>query len=233
MNARPFAVATGRAVLFDLDGTLTDPFPGITRSFQYALECMGLETIPEADDLRWCIGPPLGESFAVLLGGDDPDRVREAVGHYRNRYGEVGLFENQVIDGIPEVLAALRDLGHTLYVATSKLREPAVRIVEHFGLAEYFKGIYGAADDGSLSTKGDLIAHLLEREGVDAKAGIMIGDRKHDLAGARVNNVAAIGVTYGYGSRAELQAESPLAIADTPREAGALVVEWSESVVPG
>ena len=233
MNAIPAEATSGRAVLFDLDGTLTDPFPGITRSFQYALECMGVETIPEADDLRWCIGPPLGESFAVLLGGDDPERVSEAVGHYRDRYGEVGLFENQVIDGIPQVLAGLRDLGHTLYVATSKLHEPAVRIVEHFGLAGYFKGIYGASDDGSLSTKAELIAHLLACEGVSASAGIMIGDRKHDLAGARANAVAAIGVTYGYGSRAELQAESPLAIADTPREAGALVVEWSETTVAG
>ena len=220
------------AVLFDLDGTLTDPFPGITRSFQYALECMGVDTIPAADDLRWCIGPPLGESFAVLVG-DDPDRVREAVGHYRKRYGEVGLFENEVIDGIPEVLAGLRDLGHTLYVATSKLREPAVRIVEHFGLADYFTGVYGASADGSLATKGELIGYLLEREGVSAGSGIMIGDRKHDLVGARANSLAAIGVTYGYGSREELQAECPLAIADTPSEAGALVVEWSESVVSG
>lgn len=218
------------AVLFDLDGTLTDPFPGITRSFQYALECMGVETIPDADALRWCIGPPLGESFAILLDDRDPVRIAEAIVHYRARYGDVGLFENRVIDGIPQVIARLRERGYTLYVATSKLREPAVRIMEHFGLAGDFAGIYGARPDGTLEAKGDLIADLLKREGLQAPDTIMIGDRKHDMAGARANMVAAIGVTYGFGSRAELQAEGPLAIADTPGEAGALVVEWSESV---
>ncbi|MDJ0929918.1 HAD hydrolase-like protein [Breoghania sp.] len=131
----------GRAVLFDLDGTLTDPFPGITRSFQYALECMGVEDVPDADDLRY-IGPPLSNSFAVLLGKDDPQRIQEAIGHYRVRYGETGLFENQVIDGVREVLSALQDRGHALLCGDLETARTAVRIVEHFDLADYFSGIY-------------------------------------------------------------------------------------------
>ncbi|WP_321339830.1 HAD hydrolase-like protein [Breoghania sp.] len=217
-----------RAVLFDLDGTLTDPFQGITGSIQYALERVGVETIPDAEELRWCIGPPLQENFQILLGDGDPDRVDAAVHFYRERYGAGGLFENSVIDGVPETLRDLAERGFCLYVATSKLREPAVRIVEHFGLTGFFEHVYGTNADGSLSNKVELIAHILECEQLPALDAVMVGDRKHDLAGARANRVAAIGVTYGYGSVEELRAEMPLAIAQTSAEVGKLVMEWSE-----
>ncbi|WP_321337827.1 HAD hydrolase-like protein [Breoghania sp.] len=226
MNRDPSDENDRRAVLFDLDGTLTDPFPGITGSIRYALERVGVEEIPEAEALRWCIGPPLQENFRVLLGDDDPHRVAEAVHFYRQHYGAGGLFENSVIDGVPETLRDLTARGFRLFVATSKLREPAVRIVEHFGLARFFEHVYGTNADGSLSNKADLIADILERERLRASDALMVGDRKHDLAGARANGVAAIGVTYGYGTVEELRAEQPLAIAETPADVGALVVTW-------
>lgn len=202
-------------VLFDLDGTLTDPFEGITRSIQYALEKMAAP-VPEADELRWCIGPPLWESFPLLLGTDDRSRVDEAIGFYRERFTEKGLFENTLIDGIPETLDRLTASGHQLHVCTSKPHAYAGRIVEYFGLMPYFGKVYGAELDGTRSAKAELIAHILQEEGIGASEAVMIGDRKHDLIGANANKVAGIGVLWGYGSREELEQEQPVLIAAAP-----------------
>ncbi|NBN77540.1 HAD hydrolase-like protein [Microvirga tunisiensis] len=214
-------------VLFDLDGTLTDPFVGITRSIQYALEKLGAP-VPAAEELGWCIGPPLWESFAVLLGqdgetldgesGEDKALLDRAVALYRERYTSVGLYENELIAGIAPLVEALTGAGFTLYVATSKPHAYAGKIVEHFGLMPQFRKVYGSELDGTRSAKAELIAHLIEQEARDAARCVMIGDRKHDLVGAHANDMRAIGVTWGYGSLEELAAEHPAFIARLPDE---------------
>lgn len=203
--------------LFDLDGTLTDPFVGITRSIQYALEKMG-RSVPPAEDLRWCIGPPLWDSFAVLLETDDRSVQDHAVQIYRERYTTEGLYENTLIDGIPDLISDLKRRDRQLFVATSKPHAYAWKIVDHFKLTSFFKEVYGSELDGTRSAKSELIAHILMSENLRAADCVMIGDRKHDLIGANANKVAALGVTWGYGSREELEAESPAMIVDRPSE---------------
>lgn len=209
-------------VLFDLDGTLTDPFEGITRSIQHALEKMGASAVA-VEDLRWCIGPPLWESFRVLLGTDDRKELDRAVGFYRDRYTETGLYENTLIDGIPELLAGLSESGLRLHVCTSKPHAYAGTIIEHFGLRPYFGTVYGSELDGARSAKAELIAYILKEEGLRSGETVMIGDRKHDLIGANANEVAGVGVLWGYGSREELAAENPVLIAETPMEIAAFL----------
>lgn len=213
---------TVSAVLFDLDGTLTDPFDGITRSIQYALEKMSAKVVAAAD-LRWCIGPPLWDSFRVLLETDDKARLDEAVAHYRERYTVTGLYENSLIEGIPDVLAELSLAGVKLHVCTSKPHAYAGKIVEHFGLMPHFGKVYGAELDGTRSAKTDLIAYVLSEEGLAAGETVMIGDRKHDLIGANANGVKGVGVLWGYGSREELAAEKPMLIAEKPADLRALL----------
>lgn len=207
-------------VLFDLDGTLTDPYEGITRSIRHALTKMG-GSAPESDDLRWCIGPPLWESFAVLLGTDDKRELDRAVAFYRERYTETGLFENTLIEGIPDVLSKLQAAGMTMHVCTSKPHAYAGRIVEHFGLMKFFGKVYGSELSGERSAKAELIAYILLQEDIAAADVVMIGDRKHDLIGANANRVAGVGVLWGYGSREELEAENPIQIAETPGDLAA------------
>jgi phosphoglycolate phosphatase len=208
-----------KTVLFDLDGTLTDPFDGITRSIQYALECMGVP-VPGAQELRWCIGPPLWDSFAVLLKTDDRSVQDQAIAFYRERYTSKGLFENTLIEGIDTLVRDLAACGHQLLVATSKPHAYASLIVEHFGLEPYFGKVYGSELDGTRSAKAELIDHILAEEGVGASDCVMVGDRKHDLIGANANQVAGIGVLWGYGSRQELEDERPVAVVDSPEELG-------------
>lgn len=208
-----------RTAFFDLDGTLTDPKPGICGCVQYALTEMGFAA-PAQDELEWVIGPPMIESLRILAG---PERAEEALRHYRRRYGEIGLFENRVYDGIPELLRALTQEGWRLHVATSKARPFAIRIVEHFGLAPFFAETFGSGLDGSLQHKDALLAHALQQTGVAPDAATMIGDRKFDVLGAKANGLPTIGVAWGYGSRAELEAAGAAAVVATPGEvAGAL-----------
>lgn len=206
-----------RVVLFDLDGTLTDPFVGITSSIQYALAKMG-RLVPSADDLRWCIGPPLQDSFKTLLNTDDEAVAWEGVAHYRERYSSVGLFENTVYDGIPAALQALQESGRKLSLATSKPLVQASRIVEHFGLSTYFDALHGSELDGARSRKGELIAYILSEHDWLAADAIMVGDREHDVLGAQANNVATIAVSYGYGSMDELRAHRPDFICASPAD---------------
>jgi len=203
-----------RVAFFDLDGTLTDPKPGICGSVQYALSELGLEP-PSQDDLEWVIGPPMIESLRVMLG---PERAEEGLRLYRKRYGETGLFENRVYDGIPDLLKGLTSEGWRLYVATSKARPYALRIVEHFGLAPFFIETFGSGLDGSLQHKDVLLSHALAETGVDAAKATMIGDRKFDVLGARANGLPTIGVAWGYGSRAELEQAGAAAIVAHPAE---------------
>lgn len=200
-------------IFFDLDGTLTDPKPGITGSIQYALEKLG-RPVPAQDELAWCIGPPLRGSFAKLLGGEeDADR---GVAFYRERFGDVGLFENSLYPGIKATLAALRPRAR-LFVATSKPHVFAERIIDHFGLRPYFEYVFGSELDGTRVHKHDLLAFAIERTGTDPARARMIGDRSHDIVGAKKNGMAGIGVLYGYGSREELLEAGAVHLCATPR----------------
>lgn len=204
-------------VLLDLDGTLTDPAVGITRSIAHALAGLG-RAVPAYAELRRFIGPPLAESFHVLLDTTDESLVGEAIALYRARFAAIGLYENEVCAGIPEVLRALRERGLRLWVATSKPVIYSIEIVRHFGLAEFFQGVHGSELDGTRTHKRDLIAHLLDVEKIPPRRATMVGDRSHDVVGARANGVAAIGVLWGYGTREELAAAGAGAIVEQPAD---------------
>jgi len=206
-----------RAVLFDLDGTLTDPKIGITRSIQHALASLG-KVPPGEDELLWCIGPPLQHSFAKLLDTEDPALLSTAVARYRDRFSTVGLFENDLYAGIPEMLSGLRARGFRTFVATSKPRVFAERILDHFGLSPLLDGTYGSELDGTRSDKGELLAHLLAAESLDPEGVLMVGDREHDMAGGAKCGIRCIGVTYGYGSEEELLGHGAAGLAGTPAE---------------
>jgi phosphoglycolate phosphatase len=209
-------------ILFDLDGTLTDPFEGITASIRHALEGMG-RIAPPAESLGWCIGPPLQAGFRELLATEDEARIRRAVDLYRERYDRVGKFENKLIDGIPELLSDLSSKGYAMAVATSKLQSYAGDIVEHFGLMEYFDEVYGSEPDGRNADKADLIRLILRIRRADASRTLMIGDRKHDIIGAHENGVPGIGVLWGYGDRHELEEVPADDLAETPAALGRIV----------
>jgi phosphoglycolate phosphatase len=190
------------AIYFDLDGTLTDPKPGITRSIQYALQRLDHPTMPTEDELTWCIGPPLRASFVRLLGAETSADL--AVSYYRERFSDVGLYENGVYDGIGEVLTSLCASGHRLFVATSKPHVFAERIIDHFGLRDHFEHVFGSELDGTRVDKSHLLEYALKQASVDPAKTLMIGDRSHDMVGAKNNGMKGIGVLYGYGSRDEL-----------------------------
>jgi phosphoglycolate phosphatase len=204
-------------LLFDLDGTLTDSFQGITNCIAHVLAALGRPS-PPPESLRWCIGPPLRNSFVKLLDADGDRLTERALALYRERYGAIGLFENEVYPGIPEALDALKGAGHTLYVATAKPEVHAQRIIDHFGLRRRFKGVYGSEMDGARSDKTDLISHILQSESIASSDTVMIGDRKHDIIGARANGVCAFGVLWGYGSQEELEDSGAHACISHPRE---------------
>ncbi len=192
-------------VLVDLDGTVTDPFEGIAGCIRHAMRSMELES-PQEDELRGAIGPPLRQSFARLLARHGAEgRVEEALRSYRERFSAVGLLENRVYPGVPKMLGELNAAACRLFIATSKPTVFARRIVDHFGLSGYFAGVYGSELDGRLENKGDLIRFVLEEEGIAADDAAMIGDRSHDVVGAKANGVFAVGVLWGYGSREELE----------------------------
>jgi phosphoglycolate phosphatase len=191
-------------ILFDLDGTLTDPKEGITKSIIYALDKMGID-IPPMDTLTSFIGPPLPQSFKAQFQLSD-EEVQQAMTYYRDRFSDVGLYENIVFDGIEEMLSSMKKNGYTLAVATSKPTVFAKKILDHFNLSQYFNVIVGSELDGTRSLKGEVIQEVLKQLGTKELAKtIMIGDRKHDLIGAKENGIDSIGVTYGYGSQAELE----------------------------
>lgn len=220
--------APASAVLFDLDGTLTDPFVGITTSMQHALEKMG-RAAPPAEELRRYIGPPLQATFPLLLESDDPALAAEALGHYRERYAGPGKFENELITGIVEAVTALGGQGHALFVATSKLEQYSVEIVEHFGLGPFFKTVHGSRLDGSNANKADLIRHIIETERIDPARTVMIGDRLHDVHGAAANGIRTIGVLWGFGDRAELEGAGAADIAPDPASLPVLVAKLMDS----
>jgi phosphoglycolate phosphatase len=210
-------------ILFDLDGTLTEPALGITNCYRFALESLG-RPAPAQSDLLKFIGPPMRQSFAGILATDDAELIERAVALYRERFARVGLYENEVYAGVREMLAALRGAGLRLFVATSKVTEYSVRILGHFDLAHFFVSVHGATPDGSLDDKSLLVARLLREEGLDPAESVMIGDREHDIIAARSNAVRAVGVAYGYGSRAELAEAGADFVCDSPAEVADLLI---------
>ena len=210
-------MTTITTLLFDLDGTLVDPAEGITRSIQFALEQMG-HPVPSRDDLLAYIGPPLRQSFATLIQTAEPTQVERAMTLYRQRYATIGLFENQVYEGIPALLASLRQKQYRLFLATAKPHLYARRILAHHGLEAYFAGVYGSELDGRHDDKGELLAYLLKEEGLTAAATLMVGDREHDIHAAKQNGLRSIGVTYGYGSVQELTQAGATWLCHTPQE---------------
>jgi len=215
-------------LLFDLDGTLTDSCSGIIRSIRHALTENGLVAPPE-ESLRWVIGPPILKTFEKLLGDESAHLFDPVVHSYRERYGRIGLFENEVYPEIEDALIELTRLGHILHVATSKATIYAARIIEHFELGKYFHSVDGSELDGTRADKTHLIAHILEREGIAPADAIMIGDREHDMIGTTANGVPGIGVLWGYGSREELDASGAFACVRFPRELAARILEASAS----
>jgi len=203
-----------QTILFDLDGTLTDPGLGITNSVMYALKKWGIEVTDRTSLYRF-IGPPLQDSFMQYYGFSKEDAEKSVV-YYREYFREKGLFENEVYPGAEEMLAALKADGRKLAVATSKPEEFAIKILKHFHLDGYFDVIAGATMDSSRSKKADVIAYCLETLGVsDLSTVVMVGDREHDIIGAKTVGVDSIGVLVGYGSREELETAGATYVAET------------------
>lgn len=191
-------------VLFDLDGTLTDSQDGIMNAIEYALEYYGIR-VPDRTSLRPFLGPPLSESMQKYYGFDSVKAV-EAVEKFREYYNTRGLFENRVYPGVEAMLERVRDTGRRMFVATSKPEQVAGEILKHFGLAEYFDYIGGATPDDSRVKKADVVRYVLDTAGIACPDdAVMVGDRKHDILGAKSNGLEAVGVLYGYGDKQELE----------------------------
>ncbi len=202
-------------ILWDLDGTLTNPRLGITRCIQYALKQQDLPILSE-QDLIWCIGPPLDDSFSILAPHLSKDEISKLVQSYRERFESLGMFENEIYPEIPWLLNALSH--KKMYVATSKPHIYAKQIISHFQLASHFVCIYGSELSGERSDKADLIQFILSSEKIDPSDVVIVGDRKYDVLGARKAEISSIAVTWGYGSKAELKAANPDWIVDSAAE---------------
>jgi phosphoglycolate phosphatase len=200
------------SIFFDLDGTLTDPRTGITACIQYAMEKLNHD-VPSEDELLWCIGPSLLKSFATLVGEKNASK---ALALYRERFADIGWQENLPYAGVNEVLNGLQDAGHRLFVATSKPHVYANRIVEHFGMGEFFTRVYGSELDGTRVEKADLLQYALA-DSKSRKQSIMIGDRHFDAIGASHNAMRFVGVTYGFGSEQELREAGTTRLIAQPR----------------
>lgn len=194
-------------ILFDLDGTITESGPGIINSVKYALEKMGYPS-DDIETLRKFIGPPLKFSYMEYYGMTE-EQAEEGIIRYREYYTVQGIFDNSVYEGIISSFKALREAGKKLVIATSKPEKFAKMIAEHFEFAEYFEMICGASMDEKRVEKAEVIAYALDEMGIKAEeldSVLMIGDRKHDILGAKENNLKSMGVLYGYGDRDELEA---------------------------
>jgi phosphoglycolate phosphatase len=208
-----------RTLLLDLDGTLIDPAPGILGCYRRALASFGVFP-PDAEDLRWVIGPPIRESFRQLLEGRGD--AEEAVRIYREQYSEWGLYQAAVYPGVPEALARHLAHGTRLVLCTAKSRGFARRVVDHFGLAPLLSGLYGSELDGRFEDKAELIAHLLQAENLQPRDVCMVGDRKHDVIAAAKHDVPTIGVLWGYGGREELE-----------KAGAAMLIQHADELLPG
>lgn len=207
-------------IIFDLDGTLTDSAEGVIRSAQHMQEKMGIPKWAD-EDLKFIVGPPLIKTFIEDFQMNQEDAQR-ALGYFRERYATVGLFENKVYDGIPEMLEELKKKGKCLVVATSKKEETAVRILKHFEIDGYFDVIGGDNREVGRDTKAKVIEYVLETMGAKKEDAIMVGDRKFDVEGAHLVGIPCIAVEFGYGGRDEFEACGADYIAKTPKAVGEL-----------
>lgn len=207
-----------QAILFDLDGTLTESGIGITRCVQYALEKIG-KPEEEIEKLKVFVGPPLLEQF-MKYADIEEETAHQAVAYYRERYAVTGIFENRLYDGIDEVLGELKQKGYRLAVASSKPEIYVRQILEYFNLDGYFEEIVGSELSGERTRKSEVIEEALKRMKLFGKREtvLMIGDKEHDVLGARESQLACVAVSYGYGTREELEAANPLRILDSPAE---------------
>ncbi len=210
-------------LLFDLDGTITDSQPGITRSAAFALERFGIH-IDDPSTLKFFVGPPLIDSFMEHYDFS-AEKASLAVDAYREYYRERGIFENEVYPNIPELLRELHEAGRTLIMATSKPTVFAKQIAEHFGFAQYFSYVPGAELNGVRNNKDEVIEYALEQCGItDRSLCVMIGDRKHDILGAKKTGLASVGVLYGYGDREELETAGADVIAEDVKHLGDILL---------
>lgn len=204
-------------ILFDLDGTLIDSEQGITESVQYALEKFGI-SVKDRKDLLPFIGPPLFQSFSVFYGFD-AEQSAKAVEYYREYFGEAGVYHNRVYEGVEELLKKLKAAGKTLLLATSKYEYYAVKILEYLNFMQYFTFAAGSLKDGGRGTKAEVISYVLEHHNIsDYSEAVMIGDRKHDIEGAKVVGIDSIGVLYGFGDLEELSSHQATHIAQTTED---------------
>jgi phosphoglycolate phosphatase len=204
-------------ILFDLDGTLTDPKDGITRCIRFSLERLGV-TPPHEDHLTWCIGPPLRDSFARLMNTSDDALLDQALALYRERFSRVGMYENELYPESIPALERVRDAGLRVFLATAKPKVFAVPILDHFSLTRFFHGVHGSELDGRFAHKGELIAHILDTEELDPATTLMVGDRCHDILGGKGNGILTAAVTYGYGSSEEIKESGPDMVFDSLTE---------------
>lgn len=205
-----------QVIFFDLDGTLTDPKEGITKSIQFALEKMNL-FVPSTSELEWCIGPPLKDSFSKLTNSTCEIILNTALEYYRKQFTQSGIYKNHLYDGVVEMLSYLNQEGYRLFVATSKPEVFAIQIIQHFALSQYFEKIHGSELDGTRSDKSHLLKHILESNNIKEPV-LMVGDRKYDVIAARQNNIDCLGVTYGYGSQNELTQAGAYHLCRSPEE---------------
>jgi len=190
-------------ILFDLDGTLTDPKVGMTKSYQYALESFGIN-VENPDDLAKFIGPPMRVTFREVYGFDDAN-IEKAVEKFRERFLVKGIFENVMYDGVDIMLQKLKDAGKTLILATSKPIIQAKTVLSYFNLEKYFTYVSGAEMNGERSDKSEVIQYALEQNNIsDLSRCIMVGDRKYDIIGAKSVGLESVGVLYGFGGYDEL-----------------------------
>ena len=210
-------------LLFDLDGTLTNPEVGITRSVDYALQQFGIET-NDLSELRKLIGPPLLDSFRTLYGFSE-SQAQQAIEHYREYFTQTGIFENEIYHGIDSLLQELASKGYKIVLATSKPEPYAIEILQHFHLHHHFTFICGSNLDNTRRNKGEIIAHILKQMELSADDCIMIGDREHDILGAQSNHMDSIGVLFGFGSREELEKAGATHVVETVEELRRLILD--------
>ena len=190
-------------ILFDLDGTIIDPKEGITNSIQYALKCMDAD-IPSNDELEWCIGPPLADSFPALIKNSKKEQISKAIELYRVNFREKGLFECFLYEGVFDTIRKLSEMNFKIFLATSKPGIFATKILKNLNIYDLFTKVYGSELDGRLGNKTELIEYIMKNEHLNKTETVMIGDRKHDIIGANNKDILSCGVLYGYGSKEEL-----------------------------
>lgn len=210
-------------IFLDLDGTVTNPAEGITKCFEYALNHFGIKVKNRAE-LEQFIGPPLRKSFMEGFGFEE-EKATEAVAKYRERFAPIGMYENEVYEGMEQALQSMKDAGKVLIIATSKPEHMAKKILAHFKLDGYFDDICGSCDDSNRNEKDEVIRYALQKHGITNPDDVlMVGDRKFDVIGAAKCGLKCMGVLYGFGDREELEQAGAAYIAETVEDMARMIV---------